>query len=78
MSSEQAGIRGGAACDDLFDASLLYNLDFSRAACQMKNGLCPSNAGDGLVLRPLRIGDYQRGKPVVVWPSLCAVDDMCW
>ena len=61
MTTEETGIRGEMCGDDLFDADLLYKLDFSRTYSTLKNGLCSSKAGDGLVMRPLRIGDYDRG-----------------
>lgn len=46
---------------DLFDASILKSVDFSTSPLQLKHGMSPSEAGDGLVMRPLNTEDYKKG-----------------
>ncbi|XP_062515608.1 glucosamine 6-phosphate N-acetyltransferase-like isoform X1 [Corticium candelabrum] len=45
----------------LFDSSLLYNLDFSQCVCAFNPAVTPERPGDGLVMRPLQIHDYDKG-----------------
>ena len=47
--------------NSLFDDSLLYELDFSKATCSMANGVCPREPGEGLCFRALRINDHAKG-----------------
>jgi hypothetical protein len=46
---------------NLFDSSLLYSLDFSQRVSSFDPAVMPERPGDGLVMRPLQIGDYYKG-----------------
>lgn len=46
----------------LFDPALLQDLDWSSNTISFSPSICPSNPGDGLVLRPLCIADFKRGE----------------
>ena len=45
----------------LYDATLLSELDWGSRKANFKNGISPTNVGEGLVMRPLNSGDYERG-----------------
>ena len=45
----------------LFDPEMLHQLDWSCKTASFKNGCCPTNPGDSLEMRPLRLSDYHRG-----------------
>ena len=47
---------------DLFEKSILDTVDFSNNQLFLKYGICPSNAGDNLILRPLSTEDYDKGE----------------
>lgn len=47
--------------DLLFSRDFLRSVDCSQCSFVVKNGLSPSNPGDGLVLRPLQKADYSNG-----------------
>lgn len=44
----------------LYDPSLLKGLDLT-ACSGYKNGVSPQNPGEGLIVRPLALGDFHRG-----------------
>ena len=46
---------------NLFDSSLLYSLDFSQCVSSFDPTVMPERPGDGLVMRSLQIGDYDKG-----------------
>lgn len=46
---------------DLFDESILKNIDFSDNPLKIEHGLSPTNAGENLILRPLNSDDYDKG-----------------
>lgn len=46
----------------LFDPALLQDLDWSSNTISFSPPISPSSPGDGLVLRPLRIADFNRGE----------------
>lgn len=46
----------------LYDPALLASLDFSTCVSTYKNGVSPQNPGDGLVIRPLSLGDFHNGR----------------
>merc|ERR1712025_483203 len=45
----------------LFPASLLHSLDLSQSRVEFKNNISVSSPGEGLRIRPLNMGDYDRG-----------------
>lgn len=45
----------------LYDPALLSALDLSSCRGTYKGGISPKNPGEGLVLRPLALGDFHRG-----------------
>ena len=50
-----------SADDVLFSSDILTSVDCSQCSFVVKNGLSPSNPGDGLLLRPLQKADYASG-----------------
>ena len=46
----------------LFDPEMLSQLDWDSKTASFKNGCSPSNPGESLEMRPLRLSDYHRGK----------------
>ena len=54
-------LQNGMVDHDLFDKSILDTVDFSKNPLYVEHGICPSNAGENLILRPLNTEDYDKG-----------------
>ena len=46
----------------LYNPALLKDVDFSEAKASYKPQISPTNPGEGLIMRPLCLADYDRGK----------------
>ena len=46
----------------LFDVSLIQSIDFNQRKASFKNGRSPTTPGEGLCMRPLSTGDYDKGQ----------------
>lgn len=51
----------------LFEASLLQDLDWSSSTVSFSPPISPSSPGEGLVLRPLCMADFNRGESETGW-----------
>ena len=58
---QTAEIEIQAAGEDLFDRSLLLDLDISMGPVQFNPELSVARPGDGLMVRPLNSSDFDRG-----------------
>ncbi|XP_044046492.1 glucosamine 6-phosphate N-acetyltransferase isoform X1 [Siniperca chuatsi] len=53
----------------LFEPSLLQELDWSSNTASFSPAISPSSPGEGLVLRPLCMADFNRGEPETGWTT---------
>lgn len=53
----------------LFEPSLLQELDWSSNTVSFSPPISPSSPGEGLVLRPLRTADFNRGESETGWTT---------
>jgi len=53
--------QNGCCEDPLYDPAILERLDPSQFRCQYKNGVTPLAPGDHLHIRPLCVGDFEKG-----------------
>lgn len=51
----------------LFEPSLLQDLDWSSSTVSFSPPISPSSPGEGLVLRPLCMADFNRGESETGW-----------
>lgn len=54
----------------LFDAKILESIDFQPAECHYNPPISAINPGDDLLLRPLRISDYDSGEIIFIFTFL--------
>lgn len=54
--------QNGCADEYLFDPVILKQIDFSKHKATYKPMISPANPGESLLLRPLCLGDFDRGK----------------
>lgn len=54
----------------LFEPSLLQELDWSGNTASFSPPISVSSPGEGLVLRPLRMADFNRGESETAWKKL--------
>jgi hypothetical protein len=70
--AENGGILHSLPDDEfLFDSSLLKRLNWSEHRTSFRPGVSPSNPGEHLVMRPLSIADFSRGK-ILLTPACIA------
>lgn len=65
----------------LFEPSLLQELDWSSNTVPFSPHISPSSPGEGLVLRPLHMADFNRGELETGWTayySCCCIFDRMW
>ena len=55
-------LQNGSDEAPLFDASILKQVDWDSRKANFRNGVSLTNPGENLVLRPLCLGDYDRGR----------------
>lgn len=61
MASQPEDESNGVADTYLYDPAVLQSLDFTACAGSYKNGVSPQHPGQGLIVRPLALGDFHKG-----------------